>query len=513
MQLQSYMSRETVKDAIGSLFKAIGQLSRSQAIGVLGCSLTTYYVIETLLLNHLGHIPGPFLAKLSRFYEIYLTATRKRWIHIQALHDKYGTIVRTGYKSVSIRDPAAFKLVYRAERFQKAPFYQAFTFNGVNNLFTANTVDHARYRRILAPGFSQATLDSLEDVILDSGVLATLNKFDSKYCDKNVSCNLFTEFGLLSFDIVGELVYGKSFDMIGLDSHPFPGWLRDRSHIFPLVTTYPSLNDYPKLLDMVFPNAAKAMHNILKFAADSLDERASDRTINRRDFAQLILEAINSRDGGDYLTPDEGLIATVILIITGTVTTSIMLTCITYVLGKHQDVKEKLFQELVQAVPEKNSTISYKNARKDRLPYLWAVIMEVSRMYPAVPGGMPRVVPKGGAIIAGKYIPEETIVDVPIWSIHHDASVFEDPFKFKPERWLREDAEELMKHHVAFSVGPRMCAGKNLAMMEMTLTLAHLYRRYDVCLVNPEEDMEMNQLFGFQPASRQMNVYIKSRDN
>jgi hypothetical protein len=93
-------------------------------------------------------------------------------------------------------------------------------------LFTANTVDHARYRRILAPGFSQATLDSLEDVILDSGVLATLNKFDSKYCDKNVSCNLFTEFGLLSFDIVGELVYGKSFDMIGLDSHPFPGWLR-----------------------------------------------------------------------------------------------------------------------------------------------------------------------------------------------------------------------------------------------------------------------------------------------
>jgi cytochrome P450 len=97
--------------------------------------------------------------------------------------------------------------------------------------------------------------------------------------------------------------------------------------------------------------------NASQFAADSLDERASDRTINRRDFAQLILEAISSRDGGDYLTPDEGLIATVILIITGTVTTSIMLTCITYVLGKHQDVKEKLFQELVQAVPEKNSTI------------------------------------------------------------------------------------------------------------------------------------------------------------
>jgi hypothetical protein len=47
----------------------------------------------------------------------------------------------------------------------------------------------------------------------------------------------------------------------------------------------------------------------------------------------------------------------------------------------------------------------YKDARKDHLPYLWAVIMEVTRMYPAVPGGLPRVTPKGGEIIAGKFIP------------------------------------------------------------------------------------------------------------
>jgi hypothetical protein len=39
----------------------------------------------------------------------------------------------------------------------------------------------------------------------------------------------------------------------------------------------------------------------------------------------------------------------------------------------------------------------------------------------------------------------------------------------------------------------------SLAMMEMTLTLAHLYRRYDVCLVDPEEDMELTQQFGLLP--------------
>ena len=32
--------------------------------------------------------------------------------------------------------------------------------------------------------------------------------------------------------------------------------------------------------------------------------------------------------------------------------------------------------------------------------------MEVTRLYPAVPGGLPRVTPKGGEVIAGQFIPE-----------------------------------------------------------------------------------------------------------
>ncbi|CAO3662606.1 unnamed protein product [Umbelopsis ramanniana] len=513
MQNQSYLSAEAASKMIGASLNAIEQLDRTQVLGMATGAFTIYYITKTFLLDSLRNIPGPFVAKLSRFYEIYLKASGKQWIVIHDLHEKYGTVVRTGHNSISIRDPDAFKHIYGTERFKKTPFYQAFTFNGVKNLFTAiDSAEHARYRRILAPGFSQAALDSLENVILDSGVLALLNKFDAKYCDKEMACNLFAEFGLLSFDVIGELAYGKTFDMIKLDSHPFPGWLKARSHMFPLLTTYPSVNRYPKVLDRLFPNAAAAMQKILTFAAESLEKRATEGTAGRRDFTQLMLEAIKSTNGNDHLTPEEGHVTSVILIITGTITTSTMLTFISYVVSKHPDVKKKLFRELMNAMPDKNTTLSYKHARKDCLPYLWAIIMEVSRMYPVIPGGLPRVTPDGGDIIAGQFIPGGTIVDVPIWSIHHDPSVFEDPFEFKPERWLTEDAENLLKYNVVFSVGPRMCAGKNLAMMEMTLTLAHLYRRYDVCLVDPEEDMELTQQFGLLPASREMNVYIKNRD-
>ena len=41
------------------------------------------------------------------------------------------------------------------------------------------------------------------------------------------------------------------------------------------------------------------------------------------------------------------------------------------------------------------------------LPYLLACLDEALRMYPPVPTGLPRVVPKGGANIAGNYVPEK----------------------------------------------------------------------------------------------------------
>lgn len=41
------------------------------------------------------------------------------------------------------------------------------------------------------------------------------------------------------------------------------------------------------------------------------------------------------------------------------------------------------------------------------LPYLLACLDEALRMYPPVPVGLPRVVPKGGANIAGNYVPEK----------------------------------------------------------------------------------------------------------
>lgn len=47
--------------------------------------------------------------------------------------------------------------------------------------------------------------------------------------------------------------------------------------------------------------------------------------------------------------------------------------------------------------------------------------------------------------------------------VHRNASVFEDPNEFVPQRWLGTDGRSLDKWLVSFSRGPRSCLGLKYA--------------------------------------------------
>jgi cytochrome P450 len=72
----------------------------------------------------------------------------------------------------------------------------------------------------------------------------------------------------------------------------------------------------------------------------------------------------------------------------------------------------------------------------DRLLYLNAVIDEALRLG-AQYAGLPRVVPTGGIVLDGVFIPEGTIVGVQAYTqaISED-NFWPEPLAFKPERWL-----------------------------------------------------------------------------
>jgi cytochrome P450 len=94
------------------------------------------------------------------------------------------------------------------------------------------------------------------------------------------------------------------------------------------------------------------------------------------------------------------------------------------------------------------------------LSYMLAVLNEALRMYPPVTSNLVRVVPSGGAQIAGHFVPEGTYVEVQHWSINHSSDNFADPWEFKPERFINPSEGEVLEALQAFSVGPRNCIGR-----------------------------------------------------
>lgn len=84
----------------------------------------------------------------------------------------------------------------------------------------------------------------------------------------------------------------------------------------------------------------------------------------------------------------------------------------------------------------------------------------------------------------GLHIPAGCEVGTGIFSLNHNEEYFPEPFAFRPERWIPEEAQpgELAKAKAAFatfSFGPRNCVGKGLAIIEIQLALAAVIHKYD----------------------------------
>lgn len=91
-----------------------------------------------------------------------------------------------------------------------------------------------------------------------------------------------------------------------------------------------------------------------------------------------------------------------LLIVAGSETTATLLSGATYLLLKHPEAMKKVVEEVRSTFKsEEEITLSSVGS----LEYMLACLNESMRLYPPVPIGMPRVVPKGGAKVAGTFVP------------------------------------------------------------------------------------------------------------
>ena len=151
---------------------------------------------------------------------------------------------------------------------------------------------------------------------------------------------------------------------------------------------------------------------------------------------------------------------TIMLLAAGFETTGFTLTIATYHLlsPSSNPHLQKLLHELHTAIPNPASIPPWHELEK--LPYLSAVVQESLRLSLGASARLPRRNSKEDMWYKGWKIPRGTVVGMTHADLHHDPTIFPDPKRFDPGRWLQvEGSASRDRYLVPFSRGSRRCMG------------------------------------------------------
>lgn len=460
--------------------------------------------------RRLRHIPGPSSYGITRFRLAY-DAWQARSVHaIRKLHVEYGPAVRVGPNQVSFNSLSALRTIYGAgSGFERTSFYRMFDAYGRPNLFTfASGIDHRNRKKLVSHMYSNQRL--LEQRSVDMVRRKVQSFLDLLQKEPSLASEVFTSLHYFSFDAISEFVYGPKYggtsSLTGnkvdrrliddiLDPKRrrlawflvhFPGytkWVTSRTGFMETLVNLAGLLPMKKPFTYsgIRRHALEAFHSF-KQAVETGAVVVDDTSVIGRLFQVREKQALSDMDIASECA--DHLLAGI-----DTTADSLMFAIWALSLPANKSVQEKLRAELETVSCDETEWLNPKQLAT--LPWLNAVLRESLRLYTPLPTFEPRAAP-AETIIDGMAIPAGTVVGMSPYCMHREPSVFPDPFKFKPERWLASDRQLLPesadenKWFWAFSSGARMCIGLHLANAEMLSMLAAVYHRYRTSARHPD---------------------------
>ncbi|XP_058039050.1 cytochrome P450 2K6-like isoform X3 [Ahaetulla prasina] len=138
--------------------------------------------------------------------------------------------------------------------------------------------------------------------------------------------------------------------------------------------------------------------------------------------------------------------------------------------GIQRKVQEEIAKEIGIRQPRTEDRI--------KMPYTDAVIHEVQRFADIVPSNLPHATTVD-VTFKGFFIPKGMQIVPLLSSVLHDESQWEKPYEFYPEHFLDAEGKFVKKDaFMPFSAGRRVCAGENLAKMELFLFFTSLLQTF-----------------------------------
>jgi cytochrome P450 len=316
---------------------------------------------------------------------------------------------------------------------------------GSNSVILLDEKPHLEQRKLMLPAFHGERMEKL------TGLMAEVTEREVAKWPRNERIEMHPRTQALTLEIILRAVFG-------LESGPRLDALRERLRVMLEFGDRP-ISLVPPKPDTVGAKVAGRVGPFAKFVrlqeqADAIifeliDERR--RNPSGDDVLAMLLDA--RHDDGSPMDQQELRDELMTLLVAGHETTASTLAWALTRLPGHPDVVERIVDEM---------------RADDGDAYLTATIQEVMRRRPVLPNNAPRFAVK--PIEVGGWSYPAGIALVPnAYLVHHDPEIYEDPYEFRPERFLGTSPGTYT--WIPFGGGRRRCLGASFAMLEMKIVL------------------------------------------
>jgi cytochrome P450 len=318
------------------------------------------------------------------------------------------------------------------------------------------------------------------------------------------------EFRRFNLSVIMTLTYGKRLesrmsheikeftqimqDTVGAFSHPLSA----------LVDAFPILNRLPhwaapwkRMGDTIFDSTDKFFQENMRYAQSSTSYNWARRISDLKEAQGLSLIELSYIVG--------------VLLEGGFETMTSTLEFFTMASVLHPESVGKAQEELDSVVGQ-NRLPSFDDI--SNLPYVNSFIKEVLRWRPVAPIAFPHS-PRQDDEYRGYHIPKGATIFPNQWAINLDDESFQDPYEFKPERWLQYPDQPLS----AFGFGRRSCPGKQIAQNSLFIVIARILWAYNIshCYINGKkvsvDSLNTTQILLTCPSPFEASFSIRSQEH
>jgi cytochrome P450 len=317
---------------------------------------------------------------------------------------------------------------------------------GTHSLILLDEGAHLSQRKLMLPAFHGEKMQRL------SGLMAEVAEREVASWPRGEAVVLHPRLQALTLEIILRAVFG-------LDPGPRLDALRER------LTGVLEVGESPaSMLPFLQRGRRWSAFERQRDEADSLlfeliDERRRDGG-ERDDVLAMLLEA--RHEDGSPMAPQELRDELMTLLVAGHETTASELAWAFERLARTPRVLRRLTEEIDAG---------------DGDGYLTATVQETLRRRPVLQIAAPRLV-KQPVTIGGFDYPPGVCLAANGYLIHHDPSIYPDPYAFQPERFLDEQPGTYT--WIPFGGGRRRCLGASFAMLEMKIVLRAVLARSEV---------------------------------